>query len=356
MKIALLNDLHFGQSQDIKIFHAVQRRFFEDVFFPRVDAEGIKHCIILGDVFDRRKFVNFETLKVARECLFDPLSERGIETHIILGNHDVYYKNTNRVNSLSLLVSDFYPRFHLYEEAAEAMVADHPFLMLPWINPENLHSSIEILRNTNVPYVASHLELSGFEYHRGVMSDHSQIDRDLLSRFQSVLSGHYHHKSSRGNVHYLGTQYEMTWADYNDPKGFHIFENGELEFVQNPETLFHRIVYKDTKPKLIESSLDKMGEMFKDKFVKVVIKRKDHPVLFERFLDAILAQQPYKVNVVDETNYLAPEGDDPLESPQNTLEAIQTFLDGLETSLDKERVMRMIHNLYQQAKETAEDE
>lgn len=354
---ALITDQHFGCRSDSKIFHRLFRKFYTEVFIPFLKENEIKTLFVLGDFFDRRKFINFETLKLSREIFFDPLKEMGIKVHAIVGNHDVMYKNTNAVNSLDLLVSEHhYDNVTVYSEPTTTVVDDVKVLMLPWINSENYGRSIDAIKHSDARFVFSHLEMKGFEYHRGMVSEHGHCDADLLARYEYVFSGHYHHRSSRGNIHYLGTAYEMNWSDYNDPKGFHTFDGQKLTFVENPERTFIRLVYDDANPKQIEKDIGELGS-FEDKFVKVVIRRKEQPILFERFIDKIAETGPSDINIIDETNsvkVLAEVGD---ELPKDTLEVIKNFVyNDLETDLSKERLMRKLQTIYVAAKALADDE
>ena len=104
MKIAILNDTHAGVRGDMIEMAKYQGRFYEEVFFPYLDEHNIKQILHLGDYFDRRKFVNFSSLKMNREHFIQPLLDRDIKMDLILGNHDVYYKNTNEVNAPELLL------------------------------------------------------------------------------------------------------------------------------------------------------------------------------------------------------------------------------------------------------------
>lgn len=354
---ALITDQHFGCRNDNKIFHKLFRKFYTEVFIPYLKENGIKTLFVLGDFFDRRKFINFETLKLSREIFFDPLKELGIEVHAIVGNHDVMYRNTNRVNSMELLVSEHhYDNVKVYSEPTTVTVDDVKVLMLPWINSENYSRSIDAIKNSDARFVFSHLEMKGFEYHRGMVSDRGHCDADLLARYEFVFSGHYHHRSSNGNIHYLGTPYEMTWIDYNDPKGFHIFDSENLTFIENPEKVFIRLVYNDINPKQIESEMEQLGS-FQDKFLKVVIRRKEHPILFERFIDKLAESSPADISIIDETNSVRTL-DEALENPpQDTLEVIKNFVyNELETDLSKEKLMRKLQEIYTIAKTFADDE
>ena len=100
MKIALITDQHFGARNDSQIFLDYYEEFYSNVFFPKLEEEGIQTLFMLGDTFDRRKYLNFYTLKRAKEMFFDPLAYMGIDVHILAGNHDTYFKNTNDVNSV----------------------------------------------------------------------------------------------------------------------------------------------------------------------------------------------------------------------------------------------------------------
>ena len=107
MKIALLNDTHCGIRNSSDIFIDYQEKFYTDVFFPYLLENDIKHIIHLGDYYEHRRFINFKALSANRKHFLDKLREYGITMDIIPGNHDVYYKNTNDLNSLKELLGHY---------------------------------------------------------------------------------------------------------------------------------------------------------------------------------------------------------------------------------------------------------
>ena len=112
---------------------------------------------------------------------------------------------------------------------------------------------MDTLKLTEATICMGHFEIEGFQMYRGAPS-HDGLEPKMFDKFDMVFSGHYHHKSSRKNIHYLGNPYELTWQDYDDPRGCHIFDlkTHELEFIQNPNRMFIKIVYDDKLESVIE--------------------------------------------------------------------------------------------------------
>ena len=147
--------------------------------------------------------------------------------------------------------------------------------LIPWINNSNYTSSLQHIKSTRAQIALGHLEVQGFHMNKEMISDHG-LQKKVFEGFDMVLSGHYHTKSSQENIHYLGTQYEITWSDYNDPKGFHILDlkTRELQRIVNPYKMFHKIWYND-KNKTLENRLIMILIHLKI-YVKVVIAYKEN--------------------------------------------------------------------------------
>jgi DNA repair exonuclease SbcCD nuclease subunit len=238
MKVAIITDQHFGARNDSIAFLDFFQKFYDNTFFPAIDNNGIDTVLILGDTFDRRKYVNFYALDRAKKMFFDKLEERGITVHMLAGNHDTYFKNTNEVNSPDLLLQE-YSNVIVIDEPETIVIDGTSICMMPWICPENYQESLDMMQNTKAEICMGHFEIAGFSMYRG-MESHDGLDKSIFEKFDLVFSGHYHHRSSDKHIHYLGNPYELTWQDYNDPRGFHLFDTDtrRLEYIPNPYRMF----------------------------------------------------------------------------------------------------------------------
>jgi DNA repair exonuclease SbcCD nuclease subunit len=228
MKVAVITDTHYGARKGSKYLHDFFKKFYDDIFFPTLERENIKTVIHMGDAFDNRRSIDLQSLEWAKQVVFNRIAEMGITLHMIVGNHDTYFKNTNSVNSVGLLLKE-YGNIKIYSEVEEVKLDKLKVLFVPWINQENEETTFKSIQNTSCTCAMGHLELNGFRAHRGhVMED--GMESELFEKFELVFSGHYHTRSNNGKIYYLGNPYEMYWNDVNDTRGFHIFDTETLEF------------------------------------------------------------------------------------------------------------------------------
>lgn len=350
MKIALINDNHFGVRGDSKVFLDHQEKFFREVFFPYLDSNDVKVVLDLGDTFDRRKYINYVTLKRAKEFFFNEMQSRGIEYHAVVGNHSVYYTNTNEVNSMSLLLQE-YDNFHVYEkEPKELTFGSTRFMMVPWITKDNREICTEAISKSSAQILLGHFEIEGFEMMKGTVCDHG-MKKDAFSSFEAVYSGHFHHPSEYGNIKYLGAQYEMTWSDYAGRRGFHVFdtESRDIEFVENPNRIFHKLEYDDTDMTIDEvAGLD--TSMLKDTYVKVIVKNRSNPYLYDMFLNRLADSGAADVKSIDDSLNLESSGiDEILDETQDTKDILHSYIESIETTIEKKKIKKVIDELYAEA-------
>ncbi|MDP7368469.1 MAG: metallophosphoesterase [Candidatus Pacebacteria bacterium] len=349
MKIALLSDSHFGARNDNLNFNEYFYKFYENIFFPTLKERGISTCIHMGDVVDRRKYINFRIAFDFRSRFVSQFKKFGIDLHVIIGNHDTYYKNTSEINSMDELVGR--DRVWIYSEPQVVEFDDTPILFMPWINANNYSTAVKFLNTPNTDLLMGHLEINGFQMHRGQYSD-SGYEKELFRKFDTVLSGHFHHKSDDGQIYYLGSPYEMTWSDYDSPKGFHIFDTGtrELERIVNPYTLFEKIYYDDS-----ESSFGDKYDMssFKDKYVKLIVVNKKDLYGFDKFVDRLLVADAHDVKIIEDFSELDATNvsDDIVENTEDTMTLLEKYVDELDVTLDKTRLKNTMKSLYNEAQD-----
>jgi len=327
-----------------------QGRFYDEVFFPYLDEHNIKQIVHLGDYFDRRKYVNFASLKANKKHFIEPMIKRGIHMDLILGNHDTYYKNTNDVNSPELLLFGD-NNINVIAEPINKEYDGCLIALVPWINPENYDDSVEFLLQNNATQCWGHFEIEGALMMPGFNCPHG-LDHTYLKRFEQVLSGHFHHKSEVANIRYLGSQMEFTWSDYGDNKYFHIFDTDTRELlpVLNPITMFHKAFYDDSKSSFEEISNADYSEI-EGKFVKVIVINKDNPYWFDTYLDKIHAQNPIHLQVVDDNKHMDFFNDDDIDDIEDTLTILSKYVDGLEIQGKKKHLDELMTSLYHEALE-----
>ena len=351
MKIALLNDTHFGARNDNPAFVKYFNRFYDEIFFPYIIQNDIKTLIHLGDVVDRRKFINFNTAHNFQENFWKRLWDLKIDTHIILGNHDTYYKNTNKVNFTHLIKTfDGANEPWIYDKPATVNFDGLDILLLPWICPETEEESIYEIDNSHAEVAMGHLEIKGFEMHKGHFQEVG-LEMDQFKRFDKVLSGHYHRKSDNGTIYYLGTQYEITWSDYQCPKGFHIFDTDtrELTRISNPLTMFEKIIYNDTKQSYTNMDISK----YKDKHLKVIVEEKTDTNQFGEFIDRLHNEiNTHEVNVIEDSYNINATADvNIIDQGEDTLTFLHNYINSLDTELDKARINSIMKDFYQEVQE-----
>lgn len=343
MKIAIIGDTHFGARNDSPVFMEYFMKFFDEVFFPYIETHNINTIIHLGDFLDRRKFVNFQTLNAVRNGFVDRLETTNAKMHVILGNHDIFYKNKSDVNSLKELFSD---KFIIHTTPTVEVFDGTPIALLPWINADNETESLEFIKNTDAEILCGHLELNGFNVLRTTIFA-GGMDSSIFSKFKAVYTGHFHVKSSKENIHYLGCPYQITLSDYGDKKGFHILDTdtGELEFVRNPYNIFLQIRYNDTD--MDETMPLAIPEQkIKGQFVRILVEAKTKPYLFEKFVDGIYGASPNGVTIIED--FIPNFGSDETEVDlaEDTVSVINKEIDSLQNIGNADKLKSLLLDLY----------
>ena len=266
----------------------------------------------------------------------------GITLHSIVGNHTAYYKDTNEVNTIDLLLKE-YTNITTYSETTSIEVGGCNILLVPWINEENKEMSLGLIKKSKASVAMGHLELNGFVATRGHVMDHG-MDMDPFKKFKKVYSGHYHTRSNVGNIYYLGNPYEMFWNDCQDLRGFTIFDTETLEQtpINNPHRLFYKIYYEDHNYKLFNT------KELKDKIVKVIVRKKTDQKLFEKFIDKLYSTGILELKIIE--NYVLNESEDFIaEEDENTMSTLNRYIDDSDFECDKNIIKGILQKIYAEA-------
>ena len=338
-KILLITDQHFGVRNDSQYYVSKYRTFYEGTVLPYIDKNKIDTIICLGDTFDRRKYVNFHSLDAAKEMWFDPLQERGVHMYMLIGNHDIYYKNTLRVNSPELLLSE-YSNIDVVSNPRELHIGGCDFLLLPWICDENRAESTKSITESTASICLGHLELNGFEAVPGHTMEHGD-DPNIFDKFQLVCTGHFHMRSRKKNIQYLGNPYQLYWNDYGQERGFHVINTSSkrLSFIKNPNKMFHKIIYKDA-----ETSKINYNEL-EGCYVKLIVETKEDQVLFDKTLKKINESNVADLKIIEDQFVYLEDIDDSIES-EDTLAILQKCVSEID---NKDEIFAVLKSLYVEA-------
>jgi len=340
MKVAIITDTHYGARKGSDHLHNYFEMFYRDVFFPSLEKYQVDTVIHMGDIFDSRKSIDLKSLEWSKKVVFEPLKKYNV--YAIVGNHDCYYKDTNYVNSPELLLRA-YPNIKLYSKATEIEIDKLKILMLPWINSENFAETKELIDGCESKVAMGHLEINGFRATRGHMMENG-MDTSVFDKFDRVYSGHFHTRSTDGKIYYLGNPYEMYWNDVNDTRGFHIFDTDTLELtpINNPYKLFYNVYYDDTNYKLFNTSI------YKNKIVKVIVRKKSKIKEFEKFIDKLYASGVQDLKIIENFEIQESEEFD-INEDENTLSILNRYIEESEFDLDKNIIKNIFQDLYREA-------
>lgn len=337
-KICVLGDLHLASKNGSTIYSKHQQKFFDNVLIPYVQKHKCD-IIQLGDLFDQRKFINFVGLRETYSGFFDKIPDN-VKMTTLLGNHDISYRESLRVNAPSLLLSDY-----CYLTIVDVPMTRDGIDYVPWICAENRDEIFEFIGRSKSKICCGHFEISGFSMQRGIPA-HDGMDTSIFDKYDLVLSGHYHTRSTNRNITYVGTPYELTWSDHKDPKGFHVLdtETLEMEFIENPYTLFESIQYDDRIVETVDFT------RFAEKYVKVIVANKSDYYAFDQFINKLNGCGAHDVKIIDNySEQLVGEIGEEIVL-QDTLHVLSDYIDSLKVDNTNE-LKTQLKSLYLQAQE-----
>jgi DNA repair exonuclease SbcCD nuclease subunit len=341
MKILLITDQHFGVRNDNQHFINHYKKFYNQIVVPFIKASKIDTVIALGDTFDKRRSVNFMSLNEAKEMWFNPLEEMGVRMHMLTGNHDIYYKNTLRINAPRELLGE-YGNIVIHDSPTTVMFDGLYILLLPWICDGNRDESLREIQTSPARVCMGHLELNGFEAHPGHVMENG-MDKNIFSKFDRVFSGHYHMKSKKDNVTYLGNPYQLYWNDYGCKRGFHVFDTDTLKttFYRNPFDTFHKIYYNDGM---------NVPDDIQGTFVKLIVEDKGDYANFDYNVKLLQDMGLGDLKIIEDLS-VELEGNDSVLETEDTMTLLDNYIDEIDLKVNKSNVKNVMRSLYMEASE-----
>jgi len=348
-KVALICDTHWGHRDDNPVLLGCMKKSMNN-FFRIICDEGVRHVIHLGDVYHRRKYINYETAKRCREDLLEPLARLPIECHFIGGNHDEYYKNSHCTNALDELITGRYPNIKTYLRTEVIEIDGLNIQLMPWISDSNYEESLDAIKQPKADILMGHLEIEGFQMEKGLVS-HTGLTANIFGGFHSVYSGHFHHPSMRDNIRFLGAFAEFIWSDFGDPRGFHIFDpkDRSLKFHKNTNSIFKMIKYDDNDPEIADRVNGLDYSRYKDCYVKIVCLNKKNPFYFNMLLDKVQEVGPIDVSIIEGHNITENGQDDIVDQAEDTPTILNKYLDGLTLPVDTNKMKHFMNEIYQES-------
>jgi hypothetical protein len=339
--ISCLTDTHWSFKKSSRHFHDYFELFYKNVFFPTLEEYGIKTVIHMGDAFDNRKSIDFWGLEWTRRVILEPL--RDYDVHMIIGNHDIFLRNSTEINSPSLLLKD-YPNIKTYSSPTNTVIDGVNMTLIPWICEDNYNDTMKVIEQSNAKIALGHLELNGFKVNSNMTMEDHGLNSTIFDKFERVYSGHFHTRSDNGKIFYLGNPYEMYWSDVNDTRGFHLIDTETLEHtpVNNPYKMFYNIYYEDTPHQLIDVT------QYENKIVKVIVRKKTKQKDFDKFIDKLYTAKIQELKIIE--NFEIQENVDfEVTEDENTLMILNRYIDESEFEFDKTRIKTIFQDIYKQA-------
>jgi DNA repair exonuclease SbcCD nuclease subunit len=349
-KVAIITDTHFGARGDSLNFLEYFEKFYNEVFWPTVYEHRIETVIHLGDLVDKKKMINYYSYHGMRRSFLDKFHS-GLQLIIVPGNHDSFYKNTIQLNAATEILQ--------HNRAVEVITSptiidlgnQHQFLMMPWICEDNYAESIDLIKSAPVSVCMGHFELTGFKMNRARVCENG-LSPSLFSKFKRTFSGHFHHKSDANGIYYLGAPYEITWEDWNDTRGFHIydFDKDNLAFIKNPYRIHEKLEYNASLEDFLYNN-DFDYSHYRNKYVKLLVKEKNDIPKFMNFVEKLEASGALSVAIVEDKYVFDADETDSvmINELEDTRTIMNRFIEQNEISVNKPKLMALMEDLYKEA-------
>lgn len=368
MKVAIIGDLHFGARNNNYEVCKMMNTFFTKEFFPYLIENNIKNVVCLGDLLDKRQTIDFTISSYIKSIFFNFFEKNQINLYLILGNHDLYFRQAMTINGPSQIVGG--NKFiKIIDSPTKVIFGQKNFVMIPWICNENKEECLGFIRNNSSKknLCLGHFELQGFKLHGNTYAEKGVIETTELDDYEYVFSGHFHSPSESGNVMYVGTPYELTWNDYGDTKRFICYDTDTETITEIPcKTKMYKKIFL-TEETIKTTDMESLSKCH----LKIIVPDTMDDKIVASFLNSVnnnasaLSVQtikPLPINEGEDVSSLKVEVEDPMKimkdvlnntiKNENVKKKAMYFVDALyKTSIENNtdfQVLNTKHNRYKE--------
>ena len=363
MSIAIIGDTHFGNNGFSKEVLDFQLEYFETKFFPHILKNKIKNVIHLGDLVDDRTKIDMFVLQNIKERFFQWFDDHGVTLHCIVGNHDMYFKHNMKYNFHTANLKEF-SNVEIYTDPTTFHLDGYKFGIVPW---KTNHDDYKFPSYKDVDILLGHFEMADVLMHSARMSKHG-MDVNAFLKYKMVISGHYHAVSQKANIFYCGTQYQMSWNDFNDKKGFwELGEDYSLKMIENTISPKHlRLVYSEVEGKVEiistgeggharEITITEASKLAKNNHIKLVLRKYKDDALFSSVFERISKETYDKVDVINEATAIEEIDEEEFHNKLEDTEAVSTIINNFiemstfSADIDKTELLEKFNELHAKA-------
>lgn len=302
MTIAIITDTHVGARSSSSIFREYMKFWYDTEFFSKLYEQGVTDILHLGDFFDNRNSLSVLDIDFVVNWYAKQLIKYDMTLTVVLGNHDVAFKNTNRIHSLTVLKAAAPANVTIIDECTHKVIDGQEYALIPWINSENYDDTMDFLGThpaKDSTIVAGHFEIQGAKHYASSAPAEHGLNAELFKEFGEVWSGHFHHKSKLSNVRYIGAAFHLNWQDYGDARGYHLFDAATqtLTFVENETCLFRMVTFEADVFKAMDDA--EYIDLFEGMFVRLVVNSEYNRVDLMDTVSKINRAKPHDLQVVN---------------------------------------------------------
>jgi len=346
-RVWFITDTHLGVRNNSNDWIDLIRDYFFNWFFPliRKNYKPGDILIHLGDYFDSRQSLNLKVLNLGVDIAeeLSVLFPEGV--YIIAGNHDIWGKSTNEVNSLKSL--KWIPKINILEEPESLVINGKTFFLMPWRKDhQSEEETLDSVSDHDV--LCCHTDIRGLKFNKYVkVEGGSAIEK--YSKFGRVYSGHIHYAQKQNNINMLGSPYELTRSDMDNKKSITLLDLETMEETVFPNDFspkFKRLYFD----KILEMTPEELEPVFRNNFVDVMIDpAMSLKAQLSLFTDIITSQRSLNFHPYDpnQATSLSDQIMDVEGKQFNVMDFIKEYINNLEEEEQtKQKMVSSLSKLY----------